>query len=69
MKTSGGNVAVTLNEAIAVDVNARTSGGSIRSDFAGEMNKQRTKLVAQVNGGGPDLVLETSGGDVEIRRK
>lgn len=67
LKTSGGNVAITLPQKSAVDINARTSGGSIRSDFPGEMNKQRTRLVAQINGGGPDVLLETSGGDVEIR--
>lgn len=69
LKTSGGNVNVTLASNVAVDVNARTSGGSVRSDFPGDMNKQRTKLVAQVNGGGPDLLLETSGGNVDIRKK
>jgi hypothetical protein len=69
LRTSGGNVSVTLSEKVALDLNAHTSGGSIRSDFPGEMNKHRTKLVAQVNGGGPDLVLETSGGNVDIRKK
>lgn len=69
LRTSGGNVAVTLADNLALDVNAHTSGGSVRSDFPGDFNKQRTKLVAQLNGGGPDLLLETSGGTVDIRRK
>ena len=69
LKTSGGNVSVTLADKIALDLTARTSGGSVHSDFPGDMNKQRTKLVAQINGGGPELALETSGGDIEIRKK
>jgi len=69
LKTSGGNVSLSLPAAAAVDVDARTSGGRISSDFGGDLNKNHTKLVAQINGGGPDMVLETSGGNVNIRRK
>jgi DUF4097 and DUF4098 domain-containing protein YvlB len=69
LKTSGGNVEVKLAENLALDLNAQTSGGSIHSDFPGTLNKQRTKLSAQLNGGGPELVLETSGGDVRITKK
>jgi DUF4097 and DUF4098 domain-containing protein YvlB len=69
LKTSGGNVSVTLADNLAVDVNAQTSGGSIHSDFPGDLNKQKTRLVAQINGGGPGLVLQTSGGNVDIRKE
>jgi DUF4097 and DUF4098 domain-containing protein YvlB len=69
LKTSGGNVDVKLADNLALDVNAHTSGGSIHSDFPGTMNKQKTALTAQLNGGGTDLVLQTSGGNVSIRRK
>lgn len=69
LRTSGGNVSVTLADKVAVDVNAHTSGGRIKSDFPGDFNKQKTKLVAQVNGGGPGLILETSGGNVDIRKQ
>ena len=69
LKTSGGNVDVLLASNLALDLNAHTSGGNLASDFAGTFNKQRTKLTAQINGGGPALVLETSGGNVNIRKK
>jgi DUF4097 and DUF4098 domain-containing protein YvlB len=69
LRTSGGNVEVQLAENLALAVDARTSGGSIHSDFPGTLNKQKTQLSAQLNGGGTDLLLETSGGNVNIRRK
>ena len=56
-------------ESLAVDLDARTSGGRVSSDFPGEFNKQRTKLMATLNGGGPNLVLSTSGGNVDVRKK
>lgn len=67
LRTSGGHINVTLAEKLAFDLNARTSGGRINSDFPGEMNKQRSKLTTTVNGGGPKLVLDTSGGNIDIR--
>lgn len=68
LSTSGGNVALTLAEDLAVDLEARTNGGNVRSDFPGDMNKQRTRLTARVNGGGPQVTLETAGGNVDVRR-
>ncbi len=69
LKTSGGNVEVVLAANLAVDVSAHTSGGRISSDFPGTMNKEKTTLTAKINGGGPGLALETSGGNVNIRSK
>jgi DUF4097 and DUF4098 domain-containing protein YvlB len=69
LKTMGGSVKVVLPEKIAVDLEASTMGGRVNSDFDGEFNKQRTKLVAKVNGGGPQMKLSTTGGNVDIRKK
>jgi len=68
LKTSGGNVDVRLAPNLAVDLDAHTTGGRVNSDFPGTMNKQKTRLTARLNGGGTDLVLETSGGNVNIRK-
>ena len=67
LKTSGGNVEVLLASNLALDLDAHTSGGRVESDFPGTSNKQKTRLTAQLNGGGPNLMLETSGGNVRIR--
>lgn len=70
LKTSGGSIEVQLAEKIAVDLDASTSGGRVIADIPvtvqGELHK--TALRSKVNGGGPALVLHTSGGNVRIRR-
>jgi hypothetical protein len=68
LHTTGGNIDLALAEKAAVNLNARTTGGNVQSDFDGEWNKQRNKLVAQVNGGGPELDIQTTGGSIKIRR-
>jgi len=69
LRTSGGNVDLTVAENVALALNAKTSGGTIRSDFEGNLSKDRTRLTAQVNGGGPAVLLQTSGGNVSIRKQ
>ena len=70
LKTSGGSIAVHLAEKVAVDLDASTSGGRVTTELPvtvqGEL--KRTALKSKVNGGGPALVLRTSGGNVHIRR-
>lgn len=71
LKTSGGSITAKLAEGIKVDVDAKTSGGRVKTDFpvtirAGELSKH--KLQAQINGGGPELYLRTSGGSIRIQK-
>jgi hypothetical protein len=68
LKTSGGNVDLQLAANLNFNLNASTGGGRVSSDFPGDFNKQKTKLTAQINGGGPEVVLQTSGGNVQIRK-
>ena len=68
LKTSGGNVNLQLASNLNFNLNASTGGGRVSSDFPGDFNKQKTKLTAQINGGGPEMSLETSGGNVQIRK-
>jgi len=71
LRTAGGNVSLTLPASAAFDLEARTSGGRIESDFAEDLSRDRRsgRLSGQVNGGGPEVVLSTSGGNVAIRRR
>lgn len=69
LTTSGGGVELTMDESISADLDAKTSGGSVRVDFPvmvqGEIS--RSNLQAQLNGGGPQIYLRTSGGSIRIR--
>ena len=73
LHTSGGSVKVSLAEKIAVDVDARTSGGRVVTDLPvaavvrGE-NKPNV-LQGKINGGGPALSLETSGGSIYLQKQ
>jgi len=68
LSTSGGSVTAYLLPSIAVDLSASTSGGRVHSDFAVNGSVKKTSVDGSVNGGGPKLVLKTSGGSVNIKK-
>ncbi len=69
LKTSGGTITVYLASDIKVDLDARTSGGRVHTDFPitiqGKIDSR--VLQAEINGGGPELNLRTSGGSIYIK--
>lgn len=71
LKTSGGTVTAYLARDVKVTVNASTSGGKVHTDFPvmvrGTLNKR--SLNAEINGGGPELYLRTSGGNIYIKER
>jgi DUF4097 and DUF4098 domain-containing protein YvlB len=69
LKTSGGNLNVELAPYLSFDLDARTSGGRVDSDFPGNSNKENTRLIAQINSGGLGVAVATSGGDISIRKR
>jgi hypothetical protein len=70
LTTSGGSITVHLSEDIGLDVNAKTSGGRVHTDFpvsvSGEISKK--SMIAEMNGGGPELYLRTSGGSIYLKK-
>lgn len=70
LRASGGNVTVYLRDDLQLDLSANTSGGGITSDFADltpENSPGRATVEKPFNGGGPDLVVRTTGGSIRIR--
>jgi Toastrack DUF4097 len=70
LSTSGGRIEVTLASTVAVDLDAKTSGGHVDVDMPVLVQGTiaRTSISGQINGGGPQLYLRTSGGSIYIRR-
>jgi len=80
LSTSGGDVFLSLPDNIKADVFAQITvynkwdDSEIRSDFPLDISKEKrgSKLIitgqGRINGGGEDIVLKTSGGDIKIDR-
>lgn len=70
LSTSGGGVVVTMADRIAVDLDARASGGGVSSDVPVTIlgRQDDDQLNGKINGGGPKLVLRTSGGGIRLKR-
>jgi len=70
LSTSGGQVKARVGKAVGFHLSAETSGGSVEADGLtltidhGGLGK--SSLSGSVNGGGPDLRLRSSGGDIVI---
>lgn len=71
LSTSGGKVVVEVTKGTGFHLDANTSGGDVRADgITITLEKGangKSKLVGSVNGGGPELKLRSSGGDIRIR--
>jgi len=69
LETSGGNIEVEFPEDEGMDLDARTSGGSVRigEQLSVRGRVEPTRVEAELNDGGDRLRLRTSGGDIEIR--
>ncbi|HWW61687.1 MAG TPA: DUF4097 family beta strand repeat-containing protein [Thermoanaerobaculia bacterium] len=70
LSTSGGGVMVYLAPNVAADLDARASGGGVHSDIPITVmgTQDHDSLEGKINGGGPRLVLRTSGGGITVTR-
>jgi hypothetical protein len=71
LTTSGGSLTIYLDNNIGLDVDARTSGGRIHTDFPVKLfgTISPRSLDAEINGGGPELYLRSSGGGIHLKKK
>lgn len=67
VKSTAGNVRLTLPSDLAFDVDIATTSGNIRTDFVvGMTTIDEDRVVGSVNDGGPLLEIKTSSGDVTL---
>lgn len=68
--TSGGGVRVDFADDYDLTINAKTSGGRVRTEFpvkvSGDISESR--LHADINNGGAELYIRTSGGNIILGR-
>jgi putative adhesin len=69
LSTSGGGVTVNLASGIGVELDAKASGGGVHSDvpITVQGTQDDDSLQGRINGGGPKLVLRSSGGGIRVR--
>ena len=70
LSTSGGGITVSIAPNVAVEVDAHTSGGDVTTDvpITIQGRQEESSIAGKINGGGPRLVLRSSGGDIRIRK-
>jgi len=70
LSTSGGDVVVELPANVGAEVDAHTSGGDIDTDLPVTImgRKAEDNLVGTIGGGGPRIVLRSSGGGISLRK-
>jgi putative adhesin len=71
LETSGGGINVAVPGSAALDIDAKTGGGSVHSDLPvakTASEKKRNVLQGKLNGGGTPLVLRTSGGSIHLKK-
>ena len=68
LRTSGGGITLSLPESVRASVDARTSGGHVSSAlrFTSTEAADRSHLHGEINGGGEEVVLHTSGGSIHL---
>lgn len=68
LSTSGGSVTAYVPADMKANVKASTSGGRVTSDFEIDGETTKRRINGTINGGGPKLVLRTSGGSVKLKK-
>jgi DUF4097 and DUF4098 domain-containing protein YvlB len=70
LESSAGKIYVGIKEGIALTLNAETAIGKIASDFPvfTEGDLLKSSVYGDINGGGPELLMRTSIGSIEIKK-
>ena len=70
LSTSGGGITVSIAPNVAVELDAHTSGGDVSTDvpITIQGRQDESSIAGKINGGGPKLMLRSSGGDIRIRK-
>jgi DUF4097 and DUF4098 domain-containing protein YvlB len=70
LSTSGGGITIFVAPNLGLDIDAHTSGGDVASNIPVTIlgKQEDSSLNGKFNGGGPRLVLRSSGGDIRLEK-
>lgn len=70
LSTSGGGITVSVAGNVALDLDAHSSGGGVETDVPVTIlgHQSEESVAGKINGGGPRLVLRSSGGGIHVKR-
>ncbi len=70
LSTSGGGITVSIAPNVSVDLDAHTSGGDVDTEVPITLlgKQSESSLEGKINGGGPKLMLRSSGGDIRVKK-
>jgi DUF4097 and DUF4098 domain-containing protein YvlB len=71
LETSGGDIQIKLPSNFNASANMHTSGGEIECDLTANNAKRisSTSFEADLNSGGEELTVKTSGGDIMVKKQ
>lgn len=71
LNTSGGDIIANVPGSIKANASLSSSGGDVRCKInsTNVTKKSSHKFIGELNGGGPKLTAETSGGDITVKEK
>lgn len=67
--TSGGDISLAVPGDFKADLQASTSGGRVDCELPLEGKVKPSSIHDKMNGGGPAVVLRTSGGNIEVAKR
>jgi len=69
LSTSGGNINLSVPGDFKADLQASTSGGRVACQLPLEGRIKPSSINGKINGGGPEVILHTSGGNIEVAKR
>ena len=69
LSTSGGYISLAVPGDFKADLHASTSGGRVACELPLEGMIKPSSINGKVNGGGPEVTLHTSGGNIEVAKR
>lgn len=69
LQTAAGDITLTVPKNLAFNLNAQTSAGDVKTELPISGTVKRDRVNGEVNGGGKQVALRTSGGSIRIHKQ